>query len=242
MIMVLKGKVLSELDHDQMCLSESQGAMERDRVVAFFSLLTNQRFIPMAPQDFIAELGRRWRERHSQSPDDTLMSQAHRLAPRAPRCIFVSYASPVILIAKYIVKQLQAEGLLVWFDKQQLLAGQDREAEFSEIVEKEWGLFLSLVSDNTPGRLTGFNIKERNLAIEWREQFDDTAVFYIPIRIDEGEPLIPATEPRRSKKIQAIRKPGGHLDDDFIEYLRELQLDYCKSRHLSFAPPPLPPL
>ena len=244
MIMVLKGKALSELDRDQIYLSESQGAVERDRVVAFFSRLTNQlRFIPMAPQDFIAELARRWRERHPQSPDDdTLMSQAHRLAHRAPGCIFVSYASPDVLEAEYIVKQLQAKGLLVWFDKQQLLPGQDWEAEFSEIVLNSCGVFLSLISDNTAGRLTGFNIKERNLAIERLEQFDDTAVFYIPIRIDEGEPLIPTTEPRRSKKIQAIRKPGGHLDDDFIEYLRELQLDYCKSRHLSFAPPPLPPL
>jgi hypothetical protein len=166
------------------------------------------------------------------------MKEAHRLAHRAPSCIFVSYASPDIPVAKYIVKQLQDRGLLVWFDKQQLLPGQDWEAEFSEIVENTCGIFLSLISDNTAGRLVGFNIKERNLAIQRCEQFADTAVFYIPVRIDEGEPLIPASEPRRSKKLQGIRKPGGHLDDDFIEYLRKLQLDYCKSRGLIFTPPP----
>jgi hypothetical protein len=169
------------------------------------------------------------------------MKQAHRLAHSAPGCIFVSYASPDRPIAEYIVKQLQDKGLLVWFDKQQLQPGQDWEAEFSEAVESTCGIFFSLISENTAPRLTGFNIKERNLAIERREQFADTAVFYIPLRIDEGEPLIPASEPRRSKKIQAVRKPGGHLDNDFIEYLRKLQLDYCKSRGFSFNPPPPAP-
>jgi TIR domain/SIR2-like domain len=243
LIQVVKGKNLSELDRDQLYLSENQETVERDQVVAFFSRLTHQlRLIPMPPREFIADLARRWRERHPKSPDDdTIMKQAHRLAHRAPGCIFVSYASPDILIAQYIVKQLQDKGLLVWFDKQQLLPGQDWEPEFSEIVENTCGVFLSLISDNTANRLVGFNIKERNLAIQRREQFADTAVFYIPIRIDEGEPLIPASEPRRIKKIQAIRKPGGHLDDDFIEYLRQLQLDYCKSRSLTFTPPPPSP-
>jgi hypothetical protein len=242
LIQVVKGQRLSELDRDQLYLSESQESVEREHVVVFFSRLTHQlRIIPVPPREFIADLARRWRERNPQNPDEvTLMKQAHRLAHRAPGCIFVSYASPDILIAEYIVKQLQEKGLLVWFDKQQLLPGQDWEAEFSEIVENTCGVFLSLISDNTADRLVGFNIKERNLAIQRREQFADTAVFYIPIRIDEGEPLIPASEPRRSKKIQAIRKPGGHLDDVFIEYLRQLQLDYCKSRGLTFTPPPPP--
>jgi hypothetical protein len=238
LIQVVKGKHLSEL-----YLSERQDTDERDQVVAFFSRLTQQlRIIPMPPREFIADLAQRWRERHPQSPNDAaIMKQAHRLAHRAPGCIFVSYASPDLLIAEYIVKQLQDKGLLVWFDKQQLLPGQDWEAEFSDIVENTCGVFLSLISENTASRLVGFNIKERNLAIERREQFADTSVFYIPIRIDEGEPLIPASEPRRSKKIHGIRNPGGHLDDGLIEYLRQLQLDYCKSRGLTFTPPPPAP-
>jgi hypothetical protein len=240
LIQVIKGKHLYELDRDQLYLSESHETVERDQVVAFFSRLTHQlRIIPMPPREFIAELARRWRHRHPQSPDEiTIMKQTHRLAHRAPGCIFVSYASDDLQIARYIVKQLQDKGLLVWFDKQQLLPGQDWEAEFSEAVENTCGVFLSLISDNTARRLVGYNIKERNLAIERREQFADTAVFYIPMRIDENEPLIPASEPRRSKRLQAVRKPGGHLDDDFIEHLRQLQLDYCQSRRLIFTPPP----
>ena len=57
------------------------------------------------------------------------------LAHRAPGCIFVSYATPDLLIAEFIVKQLQDKGLLVWFAPQQILPGQDWKAEFSEAVE-----------------------------------------------------------------------------------------------------------
>src|SRR4029077_3561320 len=42
LIQVIKGKQLSELDSDQLYLSESQEAVERDQVVAFFSRLTHQ--------------------------------------------------------------------------------------------------------------------------------------------------------------------------------------------------------
>jgi hypothetical protein len=243
LIQVVKGKNLSELDRDQLYLSENQETVERDQVVAFFSRLTQQlRVVPMPPREFIAELARRWRKRHPQSPDDdTIMKNAQRLAHRAPGCIFVSYASPDVEIARYIVKQLQDRGLLVWFDKQQLLAGQNWEAEFSEVVENTCGVFLSLISDASAQRLTAYNILERNLAAKRRDRFAETEVFYVPLRIDEGEPLVPTNEPRSIKKIQADRKPGGHLDDGFIEYLRQLQLEYIKRCGLTFTPPPPAP-
>jgi hypothetical protein len=245
LIQVVKGKHLSELDRDQLYLSESQETVERDQVVAFFSRLTHQlRLIPMPPREFIAELARRWRHHpddNNDDPDDIMMKRAHRFAHRAPGCIFVSYASPDILIAQYIVKQLQDKGLLVWFDKQQLLPGRDWEAEFSEIVENTCGVFLSLISDTSAQRLTAYNILERNLAAKRRDRFADSEVFYVPLRIDEGEPLVPTNEPRSIKKLQASRKSGGHLDDDFIEYLRQLQLEYIKRCGLTFTPPPPPP-
>jgi len=242
-VQAVKGKNLAEIDRGQLYLSETLEIAEREQVVVFFSRLTNQlRLIPMTTREFIQELSRRWRQNHPKSADDqVIMKQAHRLAHRAPGCIFVSYASPDLAIAEYVVKQLQDKGLLVWFDKQQLLPGQDWEAQFTEAVEETCGIFLSLISDNSAARLTAYNILERNLASRRRDRFADNEVFYIPLRIDEGEPLIPPNEPRGTKKIQGIRKPAGHLDDDLIEYLRQLQLDYCKRCNLGFAPPPPTP-
>jgi len=240
LVQAAKGKHLTDPEPGQLYLSETPETAERDQAVGFFSRVTHQCYpVPLSPREFIAELARRWRDTHPQSPnDDAIMKEAHRLAHGAPGCIFVSYATPDLPTAEFIVKQLQDKGLLVWFAPQQILPGQDWKAEFSEAVEKTCGIFLSLISDNTASRLEGYNITERNLAIERRVDFADTAVFYIPMRIDEGEPLLPASEPRISKKILAVRKPGGHLDDAFIEHLRQLQLDYVKSRGLTFTPPP----
>jgi hypothetical protein len=86
LIQVVKGKHLSELDRDQLYLSENQGTDERDQVVVFFSRLTHQlRIIPLPPREFIAELAQRWRDRNPQNPDDiALMKQAHRLAIGPP--------------------------------------------------------------------------------------------------------------------------------------------------------------
>ena len=90
-------------------------------------------------------------------------------------------------------------------------------------------------------RLTGWNVFERNLAARRRDCFADDAVFYLPVRIDVGDPLIPDNEPRGIKRIQAVRKPGGHFDEAFIAYLRELQEEYVKRhcpRHAPDAPSP----
>ena len=56
------------------------------------------------------------------------------------------------------------------------------------------------------------------------------------LRIDEGDPLIPKNEPRGTKKIQGVRKPGGHLDPDFIGYLRDKQRENCVA--LGYPAPP----
>ena len=92
------------------------------------------------------------------------------------------------------------------------------------------------MSDHTAVRLEGYNIFERNLAAKRREKLADNAIFYLPLRIDEGDPLIPENEPRGTKKIQGVRKPGGHLDQDFIGYLRDKQRENCAA--LGYPPPP----
>ncbi len=160
------------------------------------------------------------------------MNKAHREKHRAAGCIFVSYASPDLEIARYVVDQLQKAGCLVWFDKEQLTIGQDWREMLREAVEERCGLFLSLISGQTSARHDGFNIYERNLAAKRRDIFANNEVFYLPLRIDEApkdKPLIPDNEPRGTKAIQGYCKPGGHLDPDFIGQLKELQRQYCEA-------------
>jgi hypothetical protein len=61
-------------------------------------------------------------------------------------------------------------------------------------------------------------------------------VFYLPLRIDDGEPLIPPNEPVGTTELHAVRKPGGHLDPAFVDYLREKQ----RENRVAFGYPPPP--
>jgi hypothetical protein len=239
-VQVIKRQRLSDLAGTELFVAENLRKTQRHRVVIYFSRLTERiRIVPTDPRDFIAQLYQRWRRCHPAPPGDPyLMNKAHREKHRAPGCIFVSYAAPDLEIARYVVSQLQKAGLLVWFDKEQIEPGADWKETLRETAEERCGFFLSLISASTTQRLEGFNIFERNLAARRRDTFADNAIFYLPLRIDDQQPIIPANEPRGTKTIQGVQKPGGHLDADFVGYLREKQREYCNLKGLPIPPDP----
>jgi hypothetical protein len=198
--------------------------------------LTKQiRILPTDPLEFVKELSQRWRMRFPVPTRDPFDERrAHREKHRSKGCIFVSYASPDLEVARYVVSQLQNAGCLVWFDKEQIQPGENWDDVLRDAVEERCGLFVSIISEHSATRLEGYNLLERNLAARRRERFADTAVFYLPVRIDENDPLIPANEPRGTRALQAVRKPGGHLDAAFIGYLREKQRENCAALGYQF--------
>lgn len=231
---VVKRQRVSELAGADLYIFEKLEPHARDKVVVYFSRLTDQvRILPIDPLEFVAELHNRWRERHPAPDRDPYeMNQDHRQKHRASGCIFVSYATPDLEIARYIVRQLQEAGCTVWFDKEQITVGQDWKEVLREAVEDRCGLFLSLISGQTSARHTGYNIFERKKAAERRDTFADNTVFYLPVRIDDGDPLIPDNEPRGTKAIQGARFIGGHLEPEFVAHLRHLQRQYCQAHGL----------
>jgi hypothetical protein len=235
---IIKHQPLSELASSELFVFEKLDPAEREKVVVYFSRLTKQiRVLPTDPIDFISELHGRWRKKYpAPVRDPYLMNKTNREKQRARGCIFVSYASPDLEIARFIVSQLQNAGCLVWFDKEQLQPGENWEEELRKAVEERCGLFLSIISDHTAVRLEGYDIFERKLAAKRREKLADNAIFYLPLRIDDGDPLIPENEPRGTGKIQGVRKSGGHLDEDFIGYLRDKQRENCAA--LGYPSPP----
>jgi hypothetical protein len=239
-VQVVKHQPLSELAGSELFVFERLDPAEREKVVVYFSRLTKQIHVfPTDPIEFISELHRRWRKKHpAREADPYLMNKTDREKHRAHGCIFVSYASPDLEIARYVVSQIQKAGCLVWFDKEQLQLGENWEEELRKAVEERCGLFLSVISDRTAVRLEGYNIFERKLAAKRREKLADNAIFYLPLRIDDGEPLIPDNEPRGTKKIHGVRKPDGHLDQNFIGYLRDKQRENCAA--LGYPAPPDP--
>ena len=231
-VQIIKQERLSELHRTEkdLYVFEKLEPAERDKVVVYFGRLTKQiRILAIDPRDFIAELHDRWRKKHpAPLKDPYAMSKEHREKHRARGCIFVSYASPDLEIARYFVSQLQKAGCLVWFDKEQLQLGENWEEGLREAVDERCGLFVSLISERSASKLEGYTLFERKLAAKrQQERFADHAIFYLPVRIDEADPLIPQNEPRGTKAIQGVRKSGGHLEPEFIGYLREKQRENC---------------
>jgi hypothetical protein len=228
-VQVVKQQRLSELASTDLFVFEQLAPADRDKVVVYFSRLTKQiRILPIDPIEFIDQLHTRWRQKHGSAvvaPFDA--TRAHREKHRTRCCIFVSYASADLEIAHHVVRQLQAAGCLVWFDKEQIQPGERWEEVLREAVEDRCGLFVSIISDHTAERLEGYTILERNLAARRRDRFAESAVFYLPVRIDAGEPMIPSNEPRAMRQVHGVRKIGGHLDPEFIGYVRQKQRENC---------------
>lgn len=230
-VQVVKQQRLSELAGSELFVFEKLHPSERNKVVVYFSRLTKQiRVLPIDPIEFIGELHDRWRQKHP-GPVRGVFDETrrHRERHRARGCIFISYAAPDLEIARYVVAQLQRADCLVWFDKEQIQPGENWEDTVREMIEERCGLFVSIISGSTADRMEGYNIFERNIAARRRERFAENAVFYLPVRVDAGDPLIPSNEPRGTKQIHGVRKIGGYLDPEFIRYLQLKQRESTAS-------------
>lgn len=138
------------------------------------------------PVAFVAEFARRWQARKGSMPS----SQAAQPSPMAdnmpPGSLFISYASEDRQEALRLAADLQAAGLPVWLDRQQLDWGSDYTARIRTAID-QCGLFLPVISQ-TAERRTGFYRKEWAWAVERNLEFTGSSVsFLFPLVIDETE-------------------------------------------------------
>lgn len=96
--------------------------------------------------------------------------------------IFISYAREDETLVKSIVAFLKAAGFETWFDKDNLLAGQD----WRKVIEREIArarLLLVCVSSHSVDK-TGFVQKEMRLALEQAELRPPSQVYIIPVKLN----------------------------------------------------------
>jgi hypothetical protein len=174
------------------------------------------------PVAFCAELARRWNQRHPDSVRETRFNRPVP-APEMPRgAIFISYAREDETAAASVVRELQAAGCMVWFDRERLEAGQDWHNSLEDEVKRRCGLFLSVISRTTEATRESYYHLERNWAASRAERIAHGEEFYIPVVIDDS-PLDPVREPRRFQHIQSTRLPGGSITQAFADRVLELQ-------------------
>ena len=97
--------------------------------------------------------------------------------------VFISYAREDSNAAKRLYNDLRSAGLNPWLDKESILPGQNWEIEIKKAI-KNSRYFLSLNSSNSVQKI-GFVQKELKNALERQEYFPESAVYLIPIRLDD---------------------------------------------------------
>jgi hypothetical protein len=180
--------------------------------------------------EFLDELHRRWTERVKNAPPppaggDREVTTASYVRPGA---IFLSYAKEDRPAASRIHQALEAAGMDVFFDKDDLWAGDDWEPKLKRSIS-EASLFIAVISKNTlPTPQRRFFRREWNQAGEEVTGKAGTESFIIPVIIDEIN-LTEVAPPESFCKAQYEILSNGQTDEKFIEAIRKLYRKYQKA-------------
>jgi hypothetical protein len=181
--------------------------------------------------EFVAELSRRWLERHPEqeaaAPPETATPAIGGPLDMLPGAVFLSYASEDRPAVDALRQELEAAGVDVWFDRQALEAGDDYEAKIKRNIENA-SLFVPILSHNT---LTS---RRRFFRIEW-DHAEKVAVqvpanmrYIVPVVIDDVPPNDPAI-PERFRRLNWTRLATGAPNPELVAALRQLFRDYQRS-------------
>lgn len=101
--------------------------------------------------------------------------------------VFVSYAREDLEIAQQLSCDLKSNGVNIWFDKDQILVGQNWKYEIRKAIQ-ECDYFIALLSSNSISK-RGFVQKELKIAFDVFDEFPRGHTYIIPIRLDACEPF-----------------------------------------------------
>jgi hypothetical protein len=138
----------------------------------------------------------------------------------------LSYASEDEQPARRMKETLEAEHIEVFFDKDDLRAGDDFETRIRQCIGC-CSVFVPVISRNT---LTG---RRRYFRIEWNEAIGEdlksspVQPFILPVVIDDTAPDEPAV-PEKIRKLHWHRQPEGRTSREFLDRIKALYRQYQK--------------
>ena len=202
-------------------LVDSSSASDGSLTLFLERFSQNTRMFPGTAKEFVAELHRRWFERHPLQKGGP-SEQATLPATRTRRNdIFISYSSTDRQAAQRLVEAIQAVGGdVVWYDRHDLSAGDDWSASILGAIDR-CSLFLPLISSGTEKRTEGFFRLEWDKACE-RDRRIQGRKFIYPVVVDTAFPVDTANYslvPDRFRKYQFGHAPGGAPTDSLREDL-----------------------
>jgi F0F1-type ATP synthase membrane subunit b/b' len=100
--------------------------------------------------------------------------------------VFISYARVDQKEAQRLSQELRLRGINTWLDSERLLGGQKWQPAIRRAI-RESRFFLALLSSNSVNK-RGYVQKELRQALEILQEFPDSDVYIIPVRLDRCEP------------------------------------------------------
>src|SRR4029077_2034672 len=123
---------------------------------------------------------RRWQSsqktQRRESPVQCIRAPYTPAVSDSPRAVFLSYSTPDAEAARRIRDALDAVGLEVWFDKNELRGGDAWDASIRKQI-KECALFVPIISANTDARSEGYFRLEWKLAVDRSHLMADDQAF-----------------------------------------------------------------
>ncbi len=173
------------------------------------------------PAEFVAELHRRWQARQPNKIGPTVSPYVPPLVKMPTEAIFISYAHEDIDAVRQLKTSLDAAGLNVWFDKDQLMAGVDWEDQIERNLRNSL-LFLPIISHHTQTWLHDAYFRaEWNYAEAIARRSDPSSTFIVPISIDNIQPAAAAV-PKTFRQKEFGYAPRGIPSPALIGRLSEL--------------------
>ncbi len=149
--------------------------------------------------------------------------------------VFLSYASDDRPAARLLRDALQAAGLDVWYDENELGGGDAWDQKIRNQI-RDCDYFLPVVSATTERRREGYFRREWRLATERTLDMADDVLFLVPVVIDDT-PEAGARVPERFLSVQWLRVPGGRPNDGLAQLCQRLLAGDHRSAAASRAAP-----
>ncbi|MBS0631270.1 MAG: toll/interleukin-1 receptor domain-containing protein [Verrucomicrobia bacterium] len=166
----------------------------------------------------------------SSSPDQAAA------APHRPS-LFISYASEDRAAARTLRDALQAAGLDVWYDENELGGGDAWDQKIRRQI-RDCEYFMPLISAATERRKEGYFRREWRLAAERTMDMADDVLFLIPATLD-GTNEQGARVPDKFLSVQWLRLPGGQPTAALQQVVQRILAGDHHALPRAATPPPL---
>lgn len=224
-----KGERLSQ-HRERMFLADRFAGNDKNLVV-FLERYTNNKtkIFDKGANEFVSELWERYSEAHANDQPEAVAAPEKENAPGTGPTIFLSYAHEDLAKARAITEFLTKIGWIVWFDKKDLMVGDNWDLKIKKALTAS-DLFLPLISANTERQDRAYFRKEWKRAADEAEGVDETIPYLVPILIDQKVDIDKALVPAQFRVPQWYTLDGGQITQDFDDKMVQLLRDWHKRR------------